>query len=172
MIHLICFKISIASAEESSFEKVGDIIQVSIPATAYLSTFYMNDDQGRKQFYYSFLTNLTVTYGMKYAINKPRPEGHGDYSFPSGHTSAAFQGATFIQKRYGWKYGLPAYLCASYVGWSRIEGESDKHDLTDVLGGGVVGVLSTIFFTTPYNGVTVTPIADSGYYGLNINFAW
>ncbi|MCB2146031.1 MAG: phosphatase PAP2 family protein [Deltaproteobacteria bacterium] len=172
MLIMIGFKIPIASAEESNFELTGDILQIAIPATAYLSTFYLDDDEGRTQFYYSFFTNLAVTHGLKYTINKPRPEGHGDYSFPSGHTSAAFQGATFIQKRYGWKYGLPAYICASYVGWSRIEGESDKHDLTDVLGGAAVGILSTIFFTTPYSGVTVTPVADAGCYGLNINFAW
>jgi len=106
------FKMHIAGAEESNFEITGDILQIAIPAVAYGSTFYMDDSLGRKEFYYSFFTNLVVTHGLKYAINKPRPEGHGDYSFPSGHTSAAFQGATFIQKKYGWKYGLPAILCA------------------------------------------------------------
>ncbi len=169
---MIWLKVSVASAAESNFELTGDILQIAIPATACLSTFYMDDDEGRTQFYYSFFTNLAVTYGLKYAINKPRPEAHGDYSFPSGHTSAAFQGATFIQKRYGWKYGLPAYIGASYVGWSRVEGESDKHDLTDVLGGAAVGILSTIFLTTPYDAVTVSPFADAGCYGININIEW
>ena len=172
MLLLVCFKIPFASAEESTFETAGDIIHVAIPATAYLSTFYMDDDPGRTQLYYSFFTNLAVTHGLKYAINKPRPEGHGDYSFPSGHTSAAFQGATFIQKRYGWTYGVPAFIGASYVGWSRIEGESDQHDLTDVLGGAVIGILSSLYFTTPYQGVTLTPVADAGYYGVNFNIAW
>jgi membrane-associated phospholipid phosphatase len=88
MLIMVCFKIPIASAEENNFELTGDILQIAIPATAYLSTFYMDDDEGRKQFYYSFFTNLAVIHGLKYAINKPRPEGHGDYSFPSGHTPA------------------------------------------------------------------------------------
>jgi membrane-associated phospholipid phosphatase len=169
---LICFKMPVAGAEESNFEMAGDILQIAIPATAYGSTFYMDDDKGRTQFYYSFFTNLAVTHALKYIINKPRPEGHGDYAFPSGHTSAAFQGATFLQRRYGWKYGVPAFVCAAYVGWSRIEGESDKHDITDVLGGAAVGILGSLYFTTPYKGITVTPVADTGRYGLNINIAW
>lgn len=126
---------------ESNSEKAGDILQILIPATAYSITFYLNNSEGRNQFYKSFFTNLGVTGALKFFIDKKRPidrernsKGCGKNSFPSGRTSAAFQGAAFIQKRYGWKYGLPAYALASYVGWSRIEGESDKHDVTDVLG--------------------------------------
>lgn len=166
------FKMYIAGAEESNFEIAGDIIQIAVPAAAYASTFYMDDNTGRKEFYYSFFSNLVITHGLKYVINKPRPEGHGDYSFPSGHTSAAFQGATFIQKRYGWEYGVPAIICASYVGWSRIEGESDKHDFADVLGGAAIGILSGLYFTTSYGGVSVTPVADAECYGLTFNMAW
>jgi membrane-associated phospholipid phosphatase len=169
---LMLFKMHVACAETSNFEIAGNILQIAIPATAYGSTFYMDDDKGRKQFYYSFFTNLAVTHALKHIINKPRPEGRDGYAFPSGHTSAAFQGATFLQRRYGWKYSVPAFVCAAYVGWSRIEGESDKHDITDVLGGAAVGILGSLYFTTPYKGITVTPVADTGRYGLNINIAW
>jgi membrane-associated phospholipid phosphatase len=169
---LICFKMPVAGAEESNFEMAGDILQIAIPATAYVSTFYMDDDQGRTQFYYSFSTNLAVTYGLKYAINKPRPEGHGHYAFPSGHTSAAFQGATFIQKRYGCKYGVPAFICASYVGWSRVEGESDKHDFADVAAGAAIGVLSSYYFTKPYKGFVITLTVSTDYLGVSITSKW
>jgi membrane-associated phospholipid phosphatase len=172
MLIFICLKMPTAGAGESNFEIAGDILQIAIPATAYVSTFYMDDDQGRTQFYYSFSTNLAVTYGLKYAINKPRPEGHGDHAFPSGHTSAAFQGATFIQKRYGWKYSVPAFICASYVGWSRVEGESDKHDFADVAAGAAVGVLSSYYFTKPYKGLVITPTVSSDYFGIGLSTKW
>lgn len=157
---------------ESGTETAGDIVQVLIPATAYGATLFLDDPEGRTQFYKSFLTNLGVTYALKYAINKPRPEDHGNYSFPSGHTSAAFQGATFIHRRYGWKYSVPAYLGASFVGWSRVEGESDKHDATDVFAGAAIGMLSSYFFTTPYKNVAIVPIAENGVYGLCISGTW
>jgi membrane-associated phospholipid phosphatase len=66
---------------------------------------------------------------LKYSVPRERPEG----SDTSGHTSAAFSGATFIHRRYGWKYGIPAYLAVAFVGWSRVE--SGKHYSDDVLRG-------------------------------------
>ena len=140
---LLAFTNTASAQCESNAEKAGDIIQVLIPASAYTATFVLDDKDGRNQFYKSFFTNLGVTHALKYAINKPRQENNGDYSFPSGHTSAAFQGAAFIHKRYGFKYSIPAYLGASYVGWSRIEGESDQHDATDVIAGAAIGILSS-----------------------------
>lgn len=156
----------------SNTEKSGDILQIALPATAYVATFAMDDPEGRNQFYKSFLTNIAVTYAIKYAADKPRPEGNGGQAFPSGHTSTSFQSATFIHRRYGLKYGIPAYAAATYVGWSRVEGESDKHDFSDVAAGAAVGIISGYYFTTPYKGFTVTPAADSKSIGFVISKTW
>lgn len=157
---------------KSSMEQAGDVLQVLIPATAYATTLYLDDAEGEKQFYQSFFTNLAVTYALKYAVNKPRQENNGKYSFPSGHTSAAFQGAAFIHRRYGLKYGLPAYLSATYVGWSRVEGESDKHDFTDVAAGMLIGTLSSYYFTTPYKDLVIRPELENQYIGFNVQYRW
>jgi hypothetical protein len=39
-------------------------------------------------------------------------------SFPSGHTSAAFIGPTFIHQRYGFVQAIPLYMLASFVGYT------------------------------------------------------
>jgi membrane-associated phospholipid phosphatase len=169
LLCLLCtgfFSPACLAASTDQIEKSGDIIQVLIPVIAYGTTFCLDDKEGRAQFYKSFLTNLGVTYGLKYSIDKKRPNG-GDQSFPSGHTSAAFQGAAFIHKRYGWKYGIPAYLGAAFVGYSRVE--SDNHYTEDVVAGAAIGVISSFCFTTRYKGITITPVADKGYYGLSLN---
>lgn len=151
----------------NSTEKAGDIIQVLIPSIAYGTTFYLDDEEGRNQFYKSFGTNLAVTYGLKYAVNRERPNG-GDHSFPSGHTSAAFQGAAFIHKRYGINYAIPAYLGAAFVGYSRVD--ADKHYTSDVIAGAVIGTLSSFYFTTEYQGYTVKPtVNNNGTYGVNVS---
>ncbi|WP_370477094.1 phosphatase PAP2 family protein [Tamlana flava] len=84
-------------------------------------------------------------------MKKERPEGRNLYdAFPSGHTTSAFSSASFIQRRYGWKYGKWAYLGATIVGVSRMEGPDGWHDHWDVLAGAVVGIGSTYIFTSPY----------------------
>ena len=55
--------------------------------------------------------------------------------------------ATFIQQRYGWQYGLPAYVAASYVGYTRVA--SDQHYLEDVLAGAAIGALAVGILLNP-----------------------
>jgi membrane-associated phospholipid phosphatase len=85
------------------------------------------------------VTAEILTVGIKEGTRRARPEGSG-FSFPSGHTSAAFASATVIQQHYGWKFGLPAYAVAAYVGASRVE--MRKHYLSDVAFGAVIGMVA------------------------------
>jgi len=136
---------------EKTIQDIGDVTHLAMPISIILTTIMIDDKKGTWQFAKSFGANLAITYGLKYAINKPRPEGAKDgHAFPSGHTSVAFHSASFIQQRYGWKYGIPSYVLASFVAYSRLEGLHDRHDGWDVLGGIVVGLGSTYLFTTPY----------------------
>lgn len=138
-------------AVETTIEKIGDYAQFVPTAVSLITVLTKNDKEGFWQLSKSVSANLTATWILKYSINKHRPEGRTDgRAFPSGHTSCAFQGASFLQRRYGWKYGIPAYALAAYVGFSRIEGINTRHDGWDVLSGAIVGIGSTYIFTTPY----------------------
>ena len=147
---LFCCLISInTKAQNFDYEKLGDNLQIALPVSAFASTFIWKDNQkAQSQFMKTMGTSFIVTHGLKILINKERPNG-GDYSFPSGHTSAAFTGAAFIDKRYGYKVGVPAYLLASFVGWSRVN--ANKHDYWDVLGGIIIGYGSAYIFAKPIN---------------------
>ncbi|RIV68232.1 phosphatase PAP2 family protein [Flagellimonas aequoris] len=160
---LLCFLLALNSmygqqldspeeiARETSIEKIGDYAQFAPTAFSLITVLAKGDKEGFWQLGKSATANLTATWILKYAINKPRPEGRLDgHAFPSGHTSFAFQGASFLQRRYGWKYGIPAYAVAAYVAYSRIEGVNDRHDGWDILGGALTGIASTYLFTTPY----------------------
>jgi len=155
---------------KDQIEANGDILQIIIPSVAYGTTFYLDDEPGRTEFYKSFFTNLAITHGLKSVIDEKRPNGSSK-SFPSGHTSAAFQGAAFIHKRYGLQYSIPAYIAATYVGYSRVE--SKNHFSHDVLAGAVIGTFSSFYFTTNYKSVMVTPytLSDHGY-GVQFSYKW
>ena len=157
------------AADSSGVERAGDIIALTIPAIAYGSTYHMDDKEGRQQFYQSFAANIAVTYALKSTIDKERPDNSDNDSFPSGHTSMAFQGASFIHKRYGLEYSIPAYVGATFVGYSRIQ--ADKHDMTDVLAGAALGVASSMYLTKSYNDqLVITTNLEPDYYGLSVHY--
>lgn len=158
-------------AQASDTENAGDALLAVVPAAAFGITFKHDDNEGRKQFYKSFISSAAVTYGLKKTVNRERPNGKDNDSFPSGHTSLTFSSAAFMQKRYGWKYGLPAYAAAAFTGWSRID--SDNHHTGDVLAGALIGTLSAYFFTTPMkDNIHLSAFSEGGTYGLMINGKW
>lgn len=163
---------SISYADKTSdIEKTGDILAITIPAVAYGSTHYMDDNLGRKQFYQSFTINLASTYVLKSVIDKKRPNGKDNKSFPSGHTSLAFQGASFIHQRYGLEYSIPAYIGAGFVAYSRVE--ADQHDVTDVLAGAALGIASSMYLTKRYDDqLQVATTLAPDYYGLSIHYQY
>jgi membrane-associated phospholipid phosphatase len=75
-----------------------------------------------------------------------------------------------MRKRYGWIYGIPAYVAASFVGYSRVEEKA--HYAHDVLAGAAIGILSSYLFTTPYKGWQIKADVDGNYYGLSLNKQW
>lgn len=89
------------------------------PVAGFAGSLAIGDYQGTKQIIFSGAMNMAMTYALKYVIRKERPDHSDHHAFPSSHTSVSFQGASFIQRRYGWKFGLPAYLLSAYVGWGR-----------------------------------------------------
>lgn len=142
---------------EYILEDTGDILQIALPLAAGITTIVKKDWKGTKQFALSYGTSIIVTHSLKRIVRKERPEGRNLYdAFPSGHTTSAFSGASYIQRRYGWKYGKWAYLGAAVVGVSRMEGPDGWHDIWDVLAGATVGIGSTYIFTKPYEEQKIT----------------
>ncbi len=170
LIMIMLFVSQIAVANENTIEYIGDGLAVIIPAAAYGSTFYMDDHDGRIQFYKAIGASTATTYVLKYTVQRERPDGSNTRSFPSAHTMFAFQGATFIHKRYGFNYAIAAYLGATFVGYSRIE--ADKHYLSDVIAGAAVGWVSSWFFTDRYKQVDIQPIVKNSTYGLTLTYRW
>jgi membrane-associated phospholipid phosphatase len=165
---------STANATEgipSGLEKTGDILQIVLPAAGAGATLLLDDKEGQKMWIYSFVTNIGTVSTIKLTVDKTRPN-EGKHSFPSGHTAAAFMGASFIQRRYGWFWGVPSYGLAGVVGYSRVR--ATKHDIYDVIGGASIGIMSSYIFTKPYRvgdtEVAFAPTISEDYVGLNLAF--
>ena len=175
LLAVICFYSfflvgSFAHAADS-VEASGNVLRILLPAAAYAMTFGKDDQEGRHEFYKSFIFTTGVTYGLKAVIDKERPDGKGDDAFPSGHCAMAFSGASFIQRRYGLKYGAWAYAGAAFVALSRLN--ADKHDFSDVCAGALIGIGGTWLFTKPLKqNVSVAPIVTNHKTGFAISANW
>ena len=147
-------------------ERTGDLVQMIVPAVAFGMTFQKGDAEGRTQFYKSFVTTIGATHLLKNTIDAKRPNG-SDNSFPSGHTSAAFQGAAFIHARYGFDHAWPAYAAAAFVGYSRVY--SDNHHTRDVIAGAALGIATSFYFTQQrFNAkqALIVPFTDGKRFGV------
>jgi len=81
---------------------------------------------------------------LKHATHRLRPNGADYYSFPSGHTGAAFLGAEFLAQEYSEKspvYTVIGYTFAVTTGIFRMYNRD--HWFSDVIAGAGFGVLST-----------------------------
>lgn len=150
-------------------ETAGDVLQYVLPATAAGMALVNKDEKGALQFGGSAALTVGLTYGLKYTVNEDRPNG-GSRSFPSMHASISFSSAEFIRKRYGWEYGVPAYVAATFVAYSRVE--CREHYTHDVIAGAAIGMVSSHLLTTPFKGLQIQPDVNGKYWGLRLSCAW
>lgn len=125
-----------------------DVIALTLPATALAVTLIERDWEGLREGTLSAAVTAGVTIGLKYIVKENRPDFSNHHSFPSGHSAVTFASATYIGRRYGWKWSIPAYTLATYTAWGRVYGR--KHHWWDVVVGAAIGAASTMIFTHPY----------------------
>ncbi|GAB3177380.1 phosphatase PAP2 family protein [Telluribacter humicola] len=85
-----------------------------------------------------------ITTTFKVLSKYPRPDKDGFDSFASGHTTAAFTGATLLHQEYGHRsvwYSVGGYGVATSVATLRML--NNRHWLSDVLFGAGVGIGTT-----------------------------
>ena len=110
---------------------------------------------------------VSWTYAIKIATDRTRPNGD-PRSFPSGHASTSFATAAVVQRHYGWKLGVPAFLAAAYTGTSRVM--ANQHWASDVVFGTAVGLASgrTATFRLGNRTLSAAPLAVPGGGGVLI----
>ncbi len=156
------------AAKADELTDYGDVAQYGIPALALFVSASKKDTEGMIQLGLTFGVATGVTGGIKRLADVERPNG-GTHSFPSGHMTNAMSGASYLHYRYGWKYGLPAYLMAGVVGLSRVKAQA--HRWEDVLAGAAIANLTAYLLTDRFNeNVVLVPVFNSKekIYGIRI----
>jgi membrane-associated phospholipid phosphatase len=149
-----------AHASPQGWKTAADVGEIGLLGLALGKSVADEDWKGAEEFGLSVGATAILTTGLKAAFPEERPDRSDNKSFPSGHASVSFAAAGYLQKRYGWQWGLPATLAATVVGLSRVE--SKDHHWYDVVAGAALGEATAYFFTTPRDtDVKFLPWADS-----------
>jgi membrane-associated phospholipid phosphatase len=157
------------SANTAAFEDElpADISTGLLPLTALAIAYFKDDDEGMKQFLRSNAVSLVLNTSLRVAFNETswgeRPNG-SPYGFPSGHTAFITSSAAFLQDRYGWKYGLPAYALVGYVAYIRVD--TDHHRWRDVAAGALLSYGVSKLFVTPEKATHIAPIVGPDFLGM------
>ena len=134
------------------------VVGIGHPLTQFIYSMVKWDDKTFKDCLtssFGFGLSVGLSYAAKFAYNRTRPynaypddihsfgaPGLGS-SFPSNHTGMAFESATMLTMQYQqWYVGVPAYLWACTVGYSRLN--LGEHYITDVAAGALLGTASAI----------------------------
>jgi len=155
---------------KSATQRIGDVLAVAIPLSSLGATLYKQDKAGQYQLLQSYSAAMAGTMILKYTIREKRPDTAARDSFPSGHTSSAFAGASFIHRRYGLQYALLPYLGALFTGYSRIH--AHRHHTRDVIAGAAIGIAASYWLVHPYHGMNIMPEVDAGHVGVRVRYAW
>lgn len=144
-----------------------DVVMLALPVATLAGVLTQQDWKGLIEGVETAGATAAATIILKYAVSERRPDGSDMHSFPSGHSAVSFATAAFLQRRYGWAFGAPAYALAAYVAWGRVY--SRKHHWWDVVAGGAIGAASAYIFTHPFakkHNLQISPVSDGRNLGI------
>ena len=163
---LACGLFSNSASASNASGLSSDIVTGVVPLGAFAYAYFTDDEEGQKQWLRNTLVNQVVITSARVAFNPSlgqRPNGH-PYGFPSGHVGFVTSGAAFLQERYGWKFGVPAYMLAGYVAAQRVR--DDHHYWRDVITSGVISFGIAKLFVTPQGATYVAPVIGPDFIGM------
>ena len=156
-----------ALATDANTLLAGDIVTGLAPFVTFGIAYFKGDREGEIEWLRVTGVNEVLNTGLRVAFNQTslgrRPDG-SQYGFPSGHAGFVFSQAGFLQERYGWAYGGPAFVLASAVSYIRVR--EDKHYWRDVIAGGALGYGVALVTVTPYKAVHLAPVVGPGWLGI------
>lgn len=150
-----------------------DVLLIAMPVATLAGALIARDWKGIGQGAAAAATTFAVTEILKLCVHERRPDRSNYHSFPSGHTSLMFANAAFLQRRYGWAVGAPAYALATYTAWGRVFAR--KHHWWDCAAGAAIGVGCSYIFTRPFarrHQLTVAPYTDGDNFSVTASMVF
>ncbi len=156
-----------AAADPAGWDQASSAVRTALIAAAVGLPVVESDWRGLRDAGASMSSALLVTYALKSTIPSVRPDGNGNDSFPSGHTSVSFAAAASLTRRHGIAAGVSAHLAAAFVGVARVQAR--RHRWGDVAVGAAIGEAAGLLLThRRARPVAVIPWGDMSGGGVTV----
>ena len=171
---LLCLSAQGAAAKENkTITTAGTGIAIALPVIAAGITTYKQDWTGTAELAATTIATVGTAFALKQIVRSRRPDGSDYKSFPSDTTALAASGSSFLFRRYGWQYGLPAFAASQFVSYSRVQ--ANKHRWYDTLASSALALgyasLLTTRFQKRYNVYSeIEPAPDGAMLHLSYRF--
>ena len=164
---------AVLSQRQKTIEELGKGVAIALPVIAGGITLYKHDRKGSLQLITATVLTVGTAYALKNLVREERPDHSDFHSFPSETSALASSSSSFLWRRYGWEYGLPAFAASSFVSWSRVQ--ADKHHWYDTLASTGMAIGYNYLITTPlkkrYNISTALEAAPDGGM-VRMSYTW
>ena len=158
---------------EKNIETLGTGIAIALPLTAGGIALYKHDRVGLAQLLVETTLTVGTAYALKNIVREERPDGSDFQSFPSDTTALAASGSSFLWRRYGWEYGLPAAALTQFVSYSRVQ--AHQHRWYDTLASSGIAIGYSALLGTRYkerhNIDTALSVSPEGGM-MRLSYAW
>lgn len=138
----------VESHGSATLTALGDGTAIALPLVAGAVAVSKHDWTGVAQLAAEGFFTVGTAYALKNIVRERRPDGSDYRSFPSGTTAFSASGSSFLWGRYGWQYGLPAFLATQFVSYTRIQAK--EHHWYDTLASSAIAAGYGYILTTPF----------------------
>ena len=161
------------TSSEKNIETLGKGIAIALPVVAGGIAWYKEDKVGIAQLLVESALTVGTVYALKNIVREQRPDGSDFHSFPSETTAIAASGSSFLWRRYGWEYGLPAFAATQFVSYSRVQ--AHQHRWYDTLASSGIAAGYAYVLGTPFKKrykveTSLTPAPDGAM--LQLSYRW
>jgi membrane-associated phospholipid phosphatase len=161
------------TSSEKNIETLGKGIAIALPVVAGGIAWYKEDKVGIAQLLVESALTVGTVYALKNIVREQRPDGSDFHSFPSETTAIAASGSSFLWRRYGWEYGLPAFAATQFVSYSRVQ--AHQHRWYDTLASSGIAAGYAYVLGTPFKKrykveTSLTPAPDGAM--LQLSYQW
>ncbi len=127
-----------AATPNPSLRKAANIVTIALPVAAIgVSLLHHNDWKGMEEFAVSAGLTVGSAFLIRQIVRNKRPGNTTDFhSLTPPDLALADASSDYLWSRYGWRYGVPAYLASAFVSYALTDAK--KNHWYDTLASGAL----------------------------------